>query len=82
MHWVVCLLPTSATKRNNVVSWDDIRKPHQRTIQNLMRLVDRHSELWVLTGDPWHKASYDRLTERICTLKEAIKIRESKQNTQ
>ena len=58
-------------------SWDQHRRPYQGHIRNIMRLIDRHSELWVTTGDEYHRRSYDRLVSYISDLKDMIKNKES-----
>ena len=43
------------------MNWDNFRQDWQEHIQNIYKLVDKHSELAVKTGDPFHEKQYKSL---------------------
>ena len=45
-----------------MTEWNNFRKDWQEHIQNIYKLVDKHSELAVKTGDPIHTKAYESLT--------------------
>lgn len=61
-------------------NWDHFRKDWQEYIQNVYKMVDKHSELAVLTGDSFHKKSYETLTKHLHELKTWIKHKENLTN--
>ncbi len=61
-------------------NWNHFRKDWQEYIQNVYKMIDKHSELAVLTGDPFHKKSYETLTKHLHELKTWIKHKENLTN--
>ena len=58
------------------MNWDNFRQDWQEHIQNIYKLVDKHSELAVKTGDPFHEKQYKSLTNYLHELKGWIKQNE------
>ena len=61
-------------------NWNHFRKDWQEYIQNVYKMVEKHSELAVMTGDPFHKKSYETLTKHLHELKTWIKHKENLTN--
>ena len=62
-------------------NWDNFRKDWQEHIQNVYKMVEKHSELAVRTGDPFHEKAYNNLTNYLHELKTWIKHNENLTNT-
>lgn len=60
----------------NDFNWDHIRRPWQLHILNLYGLIDKHSEMYVKTGELFHRQSYEILTKYLASLKSYIKENE------
>ena len=61
-------------------NWDHFRKDWQEHIQNIYKLVEKHSELAVRTGDPFHAKAYKNITDYLHELKSWIKHNENLTN--
>ena len=66
---------TEKTKKSNV-HWNHVRQPWQSHIVNMYQLIDKHSEMFVKTGDRFHEQSYQILTDYLHSLKTHIKAQE------
>ena len=64
------------------MNWDNFRQDWQEHIQNIYKLVDKHSELAVKTGDTFHEKQYKSLTNYLHELKGWIKQNENLTNIQ
>ena len=65
-----------------MTEWNNFRKDWQEHIQNIYKLVDKHSELAVKTGDSVHTKAYESLTNYLHELKTWIKQNEDLTNNQ
>ena len=59
-----------------MANWNNFRQDWQEHIQNVYKLVDKHSELAVRTGNKFHENSYKSLTNYLHELKSWIKQNE------
>lgn len=61
--------------------WDnEVRKPWNSSIHHILKAIDTHTQLYLTTGDQWHRTQADFLRKYVGDLKTRIQLEEKNKN--